>query len=60
VSFLAELANKIEVHIKLDASQGYYLSQEDQEAIVWALRIADKLEKEDARDPAIQPIRTDR
>jgi hypothetical protein len=40
LSFLTELANKIEVHIKLDETPGYFLSQEDQEAIVAALRFA--------------------
>lgn len=41
MSFLTELANKIELHIKLDKSPGFFLTQEDQEAIISALRYAD-------------------
>lgn len=41
MSFLTELANKIELHITLDATPGYHLTQEDQEAIVAALRFTD-------------------
>lgn len=41
MSFLTELANKIELHIKLDETPGYNLTQEDQEAIVAALRFTD-------------------
>lgn len=41
MSFLTELANKIELHIKLDETPGYNLTQEDQEVIVAALRFTD-------------------
>lgn len=34
----AELANKIEIHLMLDETPGYYLSQAEQEMIVEALR----------------------
>jgi hypothetical protein len=41
MSFLTEIANKIELHLKLDESPGYHLSTEDQEAIIEALRFTD-------------------
>lgn len=41
MSFLTELANKMELHIKLDTTPGYILTQEDQEVIVSALRYTD-------------------
>lgn len=34
------LANKIEVHLKLDETPGYYLTKEDQQMIIDCLRFA--------------------
>ncbi|MBR0875015.1 hypothetical protein JQ633_31975 [Bradyrhizobium tropiciagri] len=38
----AQLANKIEVHLKLDETPGYYLSTEDQQMIVDCLRFTSR------------------
>lgn len=36
----AELANKIEIHLKLDETPGYFLSETEQKTIIEALRYA--------------------
>lgn len=40
-----ELANKIEVHLSLDETPGYYLSEADQTMIVRALRYASERDR---------------
>lgn len=40
------LANKIEVHLKLDETPGYYLSTEDQQMIIECLRFASRSKSE--------------
>jgi hypothetical protein len=57
MSFLTELANKIEVHLTFN-TPGYYLTEEDQEAIILALRHLEKCYATSQRSPETSDARS--